>query len=253
MRRLTLVALALMIVLPGVCSASAMSLAELQLIQFSAGSDHRKAAVLLTSHVFSSQTLGRALLTSIQTPKVTEESRIATADLLLSKGAWINYPNASNTTPLMAAIAHGHLRLAEYLLEEGANPDSIDMRGRRAIDFLASGAPEHELLHALLRRESALRAGIASTPVIMNIRMNVQEDRLALSYDLVSDDRVCVVFAAFTQNGEQLGLPVMVVSGDVGCDVLPGRNLQVVWDALKSHSIGFGGADVSVEMMATNY
>jgi hypothetical protein len=118
-----------MIVLPGVCSASAMSLAELQLIQFSAGSDHRKAAVLLTSHVFSSQTLGRALLTSIQTPKVTEESRIATADLLLSKGAWINYPNASNTTPLMAAIAHGHRAWPSTCLKRAQTPTASTCGG----------------------------------------------------------------------------------------------------------------------------
>jgi hypothetical protein len=153
----------------------------------------------------------------------------------------------------MAAVSHGHFLLAEYLLEEGANPELSDKQGKKAVDFLAADNPEQKHICALLEQESSLRAGLPVNPIIMNIRMQVQDDRIALNYDLVSDERACVVFAASHKEGDTFGIPVMTVSGDVGCDVIPGRNLRVVWDALRANSKGFIGADISVELMASNF
>jgi hypothetical protein len=253
MRRLILLALSLALMLPGICISSDSPMPELRLIEYTSSSDHLKASELLVTHVFSSQVLGRALLTVAQSPGATEAEQVLTAELLLSKGAWINYPDASDFTPLMAAVSQGHFLLAEYLLEEGANPDLIDTQGLKAADFIAASGSDRERILALLEQESSLRAGLPVNPIIMNIRMQVQDDRIALNYDLVSDERACVVFAASNKEGENFGIPVMTVSGAVGCDVIPGRNLQVVWDALRDHSKGFVGAGISVELMASNF
>merc|ERR1712217_443935 len=62
--------------------------------------------------------------------------------LLLNNGACVNAQGAkSDCSALMTAAIHGHIRIAEILLQAGADVSLTDVEGQTAID-LAHGYPE---------------------------------------------------------------------------------------------------------------
>lgn len=66
-------------------------------------------------------------------------------EVLISMGAKVNVrsENAIGNTPLMAAIAGGHLELATYLMKRGADPTLSDKTGLTAAQLaLANGHME---------------------------------------------------------------------------------------------------------------
>ncbi len=96
-------------------------------------------------------------------------NRLSIAKTLLEAGADPNLGNALDSMPLHLAVSgrqdrHGeerspHLRLAQFLLAYGADPDARDCDGRKALDFAADPGQFAALLaKRLSKRLPASRA-----------------------------------------------------------------------------------------------
>lgn len=82
---------------------------------------------------------------------------------LLKGGADIDLPNPDGMTPLMMAIDNSHYKVARYLLDQGANPNTWDWWGRTPLYVVVNmrGGPDSnagpresaslDLVHALLK------------------------------------------------------------------------------------------------------
>lgn len=71
------------------------------------------------------------------------------AQLLVENGAKVNAPIASGQTPLMSAAGRGNIKVTNYLLAQGANPNAATKNGLSALYFAASSdhsAPTAETL-----------------------------------------------------------------------------------------------------------
>ncbi len=62
---------------------------------------------------------------------------LACAQSLVKAGAAVNRPTPDGVTPLMNAIDNNHYDIANFLLDQGANPDLFDWWGRTAV-YLAA-------------------------------------------------------------------------------------------------------------------
>jgi len=63
------------------------------------------------------------------------EGLIESARLLIAANADLEQSYESKTTPLMVAARMGHLEMVKLLLEEGANPLSVNVAGQTAYDI----------------------------------------------------------------------------------------------------------------------
>ncbi len=61
------------------------------------------------------------------------------AQLLVENGAKVNIPSATGWYPLMAAAGRGNIKVANYLLARGADPNAADRAGFTAL-YLAAGS-----------------------------------------------------------------------------------------------------------------
>jgi ankyrin repeat protein len=61
------------------------------------------------------------------------QGAVESVHALHAAGADVNQTMADGTSPLVLAIINGHYRLANWLLEKGADPNIVDARGRNAL------------------------------------------------------------------------------------------------------------------------
>ena len=57
-------------------------------------------------------------------------------DLFIKSGADINWQNEFGCTPLHYAYMYTNNKLIKILLAKGANPNIIDLKGKRPIDYI---------------------------------------------------------------------------------------------------------------------
>jgi ankyrin repeat protein len=105
--------------------------------------------------------------------------------LLVQKGAKVEVASKSGVTPLMVASrTHGNIATLRYLLERGANVNTVDERGEDAL-IRAAGAGDMDMLQALLAKGAdphhADKAGITA---------------LQLATSFTSSDRVRILIKA---------------------------------------------------------
>ena len=62
-------------------------------------------------------------------------NRVAVAQLLIARGAYVNATNRVNQTPLHCAAEWGHPKIIQVLLTAGANPNALDKDGNTALDL----------------------------------------------------------------------------------------------------------------------
>ena len=67
--------------------------------------------------------------------KAAEHNRLAVVELLVSKGAQVNYRNTFGVTPLMAAAQKGHAEIVEFLLSKKADVNAATLIGYTALTY----------------------------------------------------------------------------------------------------------------------
>lgn len=71
---------------------------------------------------------------------------LGTVILLLKKGAYINFQDDKGFTPLIKSVVFGHDAIAEFLLQQGADPLIKTYQGKIASDFAIHSTPLCQLL-----------------------------------------------------------------------------------------------------------
>lgn len=100
-------------------------------------------------------------------------------ELLLSKGAYANgdISGAVIETPLHSAIAEKHLKVAESLINHGANVNALNMSKRTPLHFLASFVKDGKLAELMIAKGADVNAPDKNgeTPYDFAIRSGNQE------------------------------------------------------------------------------
>lgn len=115
-------------------------------------------------------------------------NRARVAETLLEEGADVNATDYLQWTPLHIAAEHGHFDIAVVLVEEGAVVDAISGRGQTALD-VAKYTGHTEVITAAIKRGLELRRIQASLP---------KWDR---KHALIQPPKPCLTQAATTLNG----------------------------------------------------
>jgi ankyrin len=153
---------------------------------------------------------------------------IATARLLINRGADINAAAVEDGTPLVIASAWGHEELAMMLVDEGADPNIPDANGMTALHYAMRDGLK--LLHGYEIVAATRICGFAGDSRCKPLDTATDEDREAL-------------------NDPASGL--YIVEGELDSNdydgqtrtVLPGGNMYDLAESLLAH-----GADVNAEM-----
>lgn len=96
---------------------------------------------VLGENVFAPDDLGKALWMAVT--RYSPDNRRKTlriVEMLILKGADVNFTDTYERTSLMLASANLHSELVKLLLANGADPTLADTKGRVASDYAASAA-----------------------------------------------------------------------------------------------------------------
>ena len=89
---------------------------------------------------------------------VANNSPDAAGALIANPGADINAQNQGGDTPLGAALLHGHLEIAKFLLNRGADPNIKNNRGKTNLDLSeGTGKAGHAELYRAIREKGGKR------------------------------------------------------------------------------------------------
>jgi len=210
---------------------------------------HQALSDVLSSKVFRADILSKALLASVRGSAMDEETHIKTADVLLSKGAWVNYTDISGGSAFLSACENNHYRLAAFLLEVGADPDVKNSMGWTANIYLSDASKPSLKLASLMEAAREEKKLTRRLPIVMNFNVHIKDKKIRATYDLLAHEISCVKMVASGDGGKTFDLPVKSLSGDIGCDVIPGRNLLIVWDILADYPKGFEGRDIKLDLV----
>jgi hypothetical protein len=252
MRRGGLLAIVLLL---SICSASWADRGDLlpanELFQYVAQGQVHEAEDLLLTRSFSSWTLGRALLTMLDrssSDRIGERNAYRLAQLLVAKGAEVNYADSAGRTPLMLACSKRHETVTQMLLEAGADIDAVDS-ARTTVDQYASMAGGDLAMIYWILSNAREKADFCR---VSNVRVRLQGNRIVVSYDLDSKKPARVKLRASDNEGKSFRMDVRHVSGDVGKEIVPGDQKEIVWDATKDYPTGFGDVEVMLDVVVSS-
>ena len=90
----------------------------------------------------------------------TRVGDVATARLLVDRGADVNVASETDGSPLIMAASQGHEDLAVYLLGHGADPKAVDVNGMTALHYaLRDGI---KILHGIIITEKSMVCNFAN-------------------------------------------------------------------------------------------
>jgi ankyrin repeat protein len=142
------------------CTGCSRSL-EAKLRLAACGGDITKAKNLLKRgmNVNATDVLGNSALTYVEGCKGHDDpTRVQLVELLIAKGAAVNFPDRDGCTALMYAARNGDTQAVNALLRNGASVNIADKEGETALMKAAASSCNEETVRALLSAGADLTA-----------------------------------------------------------------------------------------------
>ncbi len=249
---LTLVIVCLAVPLPKSHAIDAM-VAKNRLIQSVTNSDIATAEQILFEHAIDKWTLGHALMTALNANSARSERTVhRLANLLVAKGAHIDYSDYKGKTLLMEAIAKRFETVTDLLLVNGADMYARDDEGRNAWDYVDMGTGEAEMITWILNNERRMRKEIRDLCKIQNLSAKMRDDCVVITYDLEAPTPVPVaLIAEQSKDRRRRSLNVVTVKGDVGNMVPPGKKREIIWEIAKDYPSGVPNKQILLDVIVT--
>lgn len=153
-----------------------------------------------------------------------------------------------NTLPEDATVEFGDEGLGQTPLQTDVRAGTDTLRVRRE-GYLAMERTvevqrdEETRLNLVLRRPFEVQLADRQVTPVDNVRLHREKDQLVVQYDLDGDsDEYEVEFLLSTNGGATFDALPEAVTGDVGKDVTPGSDRQIVWRVLEDFPNGIRGS-----------
>lgn len=169
-----------------------------------------------------------------------EHGQSKIVELLLSKGADINFVTSEGDSALVLAAMNNRSELVECLLEKGASPNAKDSDGRSALT-LAFRSGDVEKVKALLRLGANIQESETESPLLIagkkgDVKMleSILESGAKISEDILSKVLVKAIPQGYSETkGHVESVRFLIAKGaDVNKEAQPGRlPLQVALKA----------------------
>jgi hypothetical protein len=229
--RLTTLVLMFFLAFSASAYATGPFMIEGQLMLAVSRGDTRSVENLLYGNIVSSRVLGRALLATLTKLASDYERRAQrVAQLLMAKGADVNYCEDDGRTPLMEACRKRFETVVEGLLAYGADLRARDAVGRDVWDYLDEGRGDvSTVLWAINSADTARRERLEASTV-KNLRAYLKNGIVVVHYDLEATGPVPVMLLGSDDDGRTYRLNIHAVRGHVGEEVAPGVDREIIWE-----------------------
>jgi len=153
-----------------------------------------------------------------------------------------------NTLPDSASVQFGEQDLGRTPIETDVRSGTDTLTVRRAgylsVDRSVEVRRNEETrVNLTLRRPLQVELAESQSDALANVRLRREEDRLVVQYDLEGDsDEYEVELLLSTDGGTSFEPLPETVEGQVGEEVVPGPDRQIVWAALEDFPQGFSGS-----------
>lgn len=222
--------------------------AEAHLFKLSRGGDYEKAKGLIFSTHFEEVELGRAVFESIKYDNSFSKEQEDYLHFLISEGADLGYYDSTADNALFLAIKQGNPAIVKLLMINGVDSTTIGSDGKDAMGYALSLHGEHSEIGKLFTAPVMMKA----PPKIDNVKLSLNAGMLYISYDLVAGSSACVALEGSLDGGENYNMTFKHSNGDIGKNVRPGRNKQIVWKISGDYPKGLMDADVVLDVVAVN-
>lgn len=154
-------------------------------------------------------------VTEVEFSHAIEDGQVEHVKTLLKSGADVN---AKGNSPICIAVIHQRLEILSLLLDDGANPNSIDKRGCSAL-YWAANTKQSDAVALLLSKGAKVEPGSGPYPLIEAAALG--DDRaiqllLAKGADVtVNDERGNTALHRAVQNGHVEVVRILIAHGAV--------------------------------------
>lgn len=220
-----------------------------QLWVYSTKGDINSVKELVESNALDRDVLGRALYHTLRRGKSADVAAdMEILKLLLSYGADINYRSMTGQTPLVAAINANYIEAARLLLENGADPEIVDLRNKKAYDYAAKDDDMRMLLKNPPPLNPVEKASADKPSKLVNLDLAMEGNEVFMTFDIVGTKKACVRVKGSFDKGENYNMTFRGATGDIGANIAPGRNKRIVWRTLVDYPDGIGDMDVLIDV-----
>lgn len=192
--------------------------------------DVKQLEQVLEDSIFDQYVLGRALMLAVQSHRPEHERRLhRIAQLLIAKGAEVDYSERDGCTALMVACKKVFETVADELIQAGADIEAVDANNRTVWDYLKSAKGDVSMLLWALNKADRERKEQLRPATVQNLRAFQKDGVIVVRYDLVSSGPVPIMLMGSDDNGRTYALEVKSVKGHVGEGVSPGEDREIIW------------------------